>query len=78
MIFKSDNGRFTYQSNEIWGASISESMTCKNLNGLSCAPAGWSDNVEEHVGDDAPVEIQGNTSEEDEEEAHVDVCGDKN
>ena len=67
----------SYQSNEIWRASISEGMTGQDLYCLGRASAGGTDDVQEDVRDDAPVEIQGQAPEEDEEEAGDDVDVDK-
>ena len=44
-------------------------MTGQDLYSLGRAPAGGTDDVQEDVRDDAPVEIQGQAPEEDEEEA---------
>ena len=48
-------------------------MAGEDLDGLGGAAAGGGDDVEEHVRDDAPVEVEGDAAEEDEGEADVDV-----
>ena len=48
-------------------------MRQKNLQGLSCASAGRAHHIQHHVCHDAPVEVEGHLTKEDEDQSQDNV-----
>ena len=63
----------TDESYQIGRARVTEGVAGQDLDGLGRAPAGGSDDVEQHVRYDAPVEVESDLPQEEEREAAIDV-----